>query len=427
MFIQRKQAVLDEVVDVINNYYIPHFVELNFGKEIEARVVPGQLSDSTIDMSNKIIQKLVEMDKVKVERSWLVEKTGVPFEYRDEMEMEEKPEIEQEVKEEEKQKHEEGMKQEDGTEKKDDKETKMAEDLENSDGKFWRAENGLEKKYNLARLDSYLTDRQLQFMNDMATELQFQTERIKRYVDKNWDEKNYTKIVAEIEVKRSPIKKILQNFLYDVYEYVMRNFQQAIEMRFGEIDNFIGFRIDIVTDKIVKDLETAIKLQVGNDMAAMKSKIEVTDRIGNTTLHSFLTSRMPVIAETEIGFILNKSVDSYIKQNLDAVKKGILDAAKEIKRVRYSAIMDNKVCAMCQKLDGTVVEVNSAVYFRYNPPIHYNCRCVWLPITVEEIADPRQEYTDLTVNEKGRPVSVEDIARKLGDDSLLKTFCECSV
>jgi len=76
-------------------------------------------------------------------------------------------------------------------------------------------------------------------------------------------------------------------------------------------------------------------------------------------------------------------------------------------------------------MDGTVVEYGSAVYYRYNPPIHYNCRCVWLPITQEEIADPRHEYTDLTVNEKGRPISVEDIARKLGDDSLLKTFCEC--
>lgn len=419
MFIQRKQAVLDEVVDVINNYYIPHFVELNFGKDIDARIIQGQISDSTIDISNKIIQKLVETDKIKVNKTWLVEKTGVPFEYRDEMK-EQEPEIEQEIKEEPVQEETEA-----GLESEERKEAKMTEGFETVEEKFWRLENELERKYNMARLDSYITDRQLQFLNDMAAELQFQVDRIKRYIDKNWDDKNYTKVVADVEVKRSPVRKILQNFLYDVYEYVMRNFKQTIEMRFAEIDSFIGFRIDIVADKIVKDLETAIKLQVGNDIAAMKSKVEVTDRIGNTTLHSFLTSRMPVIAETEIGFILNKSVDSYIKQNIDAVKKGLLDEMKEIKRVRYSAIMDNKVCPMCMKLDGTVVQVNSAVYFRYNPPIHYNCRCVWLPITAEEIADPRHEYTDLTVNEKGRPISVEDIARKLGDDSLLKTFCEC--
>jgi len=405
MFLQRKQAILDEIVSVINNYLLPHFVELNYGKNVELEIVAGRMSDATTEISAKIIQKLVEMDKVKVDKQWLVDRTGIPFDYKDEIVQEQDNHA---------------------------TEVEMQEpiiqngfEIVQEQGQFWRPMNELEKKYNLTGLDAYIDNRQEQFLNEIAEELQIQIDRIKRYLDKNIGQGDYTKIVTEIEIKRNTIKRIIKSYLNDVYDYVIKNFEKA-EMRFADtVSGFIGFRIDVVSEKLANDIEAAIKLQVANDIASGKGKIEVLDNISNITLHSFLTSRMPVIAETELGFILNRSVDDYIKSNLEAVKKGLIDEMKKITRVRYSAILDNKVCPFCQKMDGMVVEYGSAVYYRYNPPIHYNCRCVWLPITQEEIADPRHEYTDLTVNEKGRPISVEDIARKLGDDSLLKTFCEC--
>ena len=424
MFLQRKQAVLDEIISTINNYLIPHFVELNFGKDIDVQIIPGQLNAYSIELSNKVIQKLVEMDKIKVQQQWLIEKTGMPFEYKDEME---------EVDENNESNEQGGSGEESKTDilnididkglKKQFQFTDKIIEKEISEGLF-RDYDELERKYNLANWNGYINGEKQLFISEMEKELKFQVDRIKRYLIKNLNSTNYNKIINEIEIKKSPIRKIFSNYLYLVYEYVMGNFQNA-EWRFNDVDTFIGFRIDVVVDKIVKDLETAIKLQISNDMASGKAQVEILDRIGNTTLQSFLTSRMPVIAETEIGFILNKTVDFYIKQNLQAVKKGILDEMKKIERVRYSAILDSNVCPFCRKMDGTVVEVGSAVYYRFSPPIHYNCRCVWLPITVEEIADSRYEYTDLTKNEKGYNVSVEDIMRKLGDDSKLKTFCDC--
>ncbi len=416
MFLQRKQAVLDEIVSTINNYLIPHFVELNFGKDIDVQIIPGQLGDYSIELSNKIVQKLIEMDKVKVERQWLVEKTGIPLKYKDEIMAEEKEPIIIEQKEQDVEELSECCENE--------KPRRVAIFADEEEYKPFRPENELERKYNLTSWNGFFEEAKQTFIRNIEKELQFQIDRIKRYLIKNLSASNYMQIVNEIEIKKSPIRKIFSNYLYSVYEYVMKNFQNA-EWRFGEVDTFIGFRIDVVADKIVKDLETSIKLQISNDMAAGKSQIEILDRIGNTTLQSFLTSRMPVVAETEIGFILNKSVDFYIKQNLQAFKKGLIDEMKKIERVRYSAILDNKVCPFCHKMDGTVVEVGSAVYYRFSPPIHYNCRCVWLPITAEEVANPRYEYTDLTKNEKGQNVGVDDIMRKLGDDSKLRTFCEC--
>jgi uncharacterized protein with gpF-like domain len=88
--------------------------------------------------------------------------------------------------------------------------------------------------------------------------------------------------------------------------------------------------------------------------------------------------------------------------------------------------MDGKVCSLCEKMNGTVVRADSAIMGKYNPPVHYNCRCVWLPITREEIKNPGQyDETKLTLNDKSRPVSVDDVNQKIGKDISLKTFCEC--
>ncbi len=416
MFMQRKQDILNEIVTAINLYLLPQFIEFNFGKNIDANIIVGSLSDSTAEVSNVIIQKLIDKDKVKVDKKWLISKTGIPIEYVDE--------IDEDIQEEQNTGQSDNLEDPGNKEKEIKENTKtMADIAENSN--FWRPANELEKKYNLMSLSNYLDTRKEQFIQEMVKELQVQADRIKRYIEKNLTDSNYIETVNGIEVKKSTIKKILKTYLVDISEYVIKNTQEVVEYRFSEVDNFIGFRIDLVSDKLVKDIETAIKLQVGNDVATGRPVKDIIDRIGNTTIQSFMTTRMTAIAETEIGFILNKSVDYYIKQNITAVKKGLIPDMKKIERVRYSAIMDSKVCEYCKKLDGMVTEYNTAVYQRYSPPIHYNCRCVWLPITAEEIADSRYEYTDLTTNEKGNPLTVDDVQRKLGEASLLRTFCEC--
>jgi len=403
MFIQRKQAILNEIVDTINRYLLPHFIELNFGKNINVQIIASRLSDNAQEVAGLIVQKLLEKDKIEINKSWLVEKTGVPIIDND-------SDISASSK----------------TEKMsniyDNEHVNKKEETSE-----WRELNSLEKKYNLVGIDNYIDKRQMQFLEAMKEELKLQIERIKRYIDKNYDINNYIKIVDEIEIKKSPIRRIIKDYLNDINEYVMKNFNEVLQVWMAEnVNAYIGFRVDVVTNKLVTDLEAALKLQIGNDIAAAKSKLEVIDNISNITLETFVTSRMPVIAETEVGFILNRTVDDYIKTNHDAVKKGLIDEIKKIERVRYSAIMDNKVCAYCRKMDGIVVEAGSAVYYRFTPPIHYNCRCIWLPITAEEIADPRAEYTDLTLNNKGRPVTVDDVNGMIAGDSILKTF-SCGV
>lgn len=51
---------------------------------------------------------------------------------------------------------------------------------------------------------------------------------------------------------------------------------------------------------------------------------------------------------------------------------------------QYSAILDRRTCDLCVKLDETVIAIENTDLARFTPPIHHNCRCVWVWITRDE-------------------------------------------
>lgn len=51
---------------------------------------------------------------------------------------------------------------------------------------------------------------------------------------------------------------------------------------------------------------------------------------------------------------------------------------------QYSAILDRVTCGLCEKLDEKVIPIEHTDLSRFTPPIHHNCRCVWVWITRDE-------------------------------------------
>lgn len=61
---------------------------------------------------------------------------------------------------------------------------------------------------------------------------------------------------------------------------------------------------------------------------------------------------------------------------------------KQLDRYEYSAILDGNACQICADLDGTVVNSNDYFATKWNPPIHFNCRCLWVAIKADETEKP---------------------------------------
>ncbi|NOS67905.1 MAG: hypothetical protein HOO67_06130, partial [Candidatus Peribacteraceae bacterium] len=72
---------------------------------------------------------------------------------------------------------------------------------------------------------------------------------------------------------------------------------------------------------------------------------------------------------------------------IEAVNMGRAAAAEqhsELQAAQYSGILDQKICQLCEFLDGKVLTLDNPAFDRFTPPVHNNCRCVWVFIRQEE-------------------------------------------
>jgi len=443
MFVLRRQAVLDDIVDSIDRYVVPHWKELNFDPEITLKIKPGKIDDDSKELAEKIAEKLVDKGVFGVEQQWLIDKTGIPLEEPEEEEEEIPEETPEEISEEPVEEDIDEIKEieakENGEDKKGEESDEIkdiiAKDIKIKEGKLsalrWRPLTAREEQCKLAELSSTLDQLNKEFQEKMKAEVEFQIERISRYLDKNYGTEKVASLVKNIVVKKGKFRKHIREFLEQVYDHTHTSVKGSVEGRANLANTdtktaFLGFRTDITGSKFIDDLSNAIKYQVSTDISSGLAKAEMLERLGKVG-EDYVEKKVPLLGEVETGFTLDKANYDYRKANKKLVAKGLIPKEKEIQRVQFSAIMDDKVCELCAELDGLIVPENSPVVEKYQTPIHYNCRCFWLPITKEDIDNPAIEDTDLTTNKKGKPMTVDNVTAKVGDKIDLKTFCclEC--
>lgn len=64
----------------------------------------------------------------------------------------------------------------------------------------------------------------------------------------------------------------------------------------------------------------------------------------------------------------------------DAIARGGIPLAG----AQYSAILDTRTCELCARLDEQLVSVTDLDMMKFTPPVHHNCRCVWVYVTTQE-------------------------------------------
>jgi SPP1 gp7 family putative phage head morphogenesis protein len=60
----------------------------------------------------------------------------------------------------------------------------------------------------------------------------------------------------------------------------------------------------------------------------------------------------------------------------------------QIYALQYSAILDDKTTKTCRKLDWLIVKPDSPQVQIYQPPVHWNCRSIWVEILQDEQYKP---------------------------------------
>lgn len=98
---------------------------------------------------------------------------------------------------------------------------------------------------------------------------------------------------------------------------------------------------------------------------------------------------------------LGETVDSWIgTSGVFAVAEALSVSATEavsldpaVRFAQWSALLDEKVCKLCEWRDGQVIDKADPDFSRWAPPIHFGpCRCMWVPVR-GDVARPTWKKT----------------------------------
>jgi len=93
-------------------------------------------------------------------------------------------------------------------------------------------------------------------------------------------------------------------------------------------------------------------------------------------------------AERELKASASAQVNKAINEGRDLASE-----EAGVKLAQFSAILDDRVCPLCEALDGMIIELDNPDYDRFTPPIHYHCRCVWVYIRPDESPQPQPDWS----------------------------------
>lgn len=404
--IERKQDILNRVVENINKYMVKKYVEFAFGADVDVTVKAGKLDDKTKDVALDITKKLIENGSKKPKHEWLNDKSGIPLE-----DEEEEPEI-------------------DPMFNGQDIEDEVQEEVEEDADKLEMADTGkksVESKINFSELSASLDTIEGTFTNNMLENLTQQEDRIKNYINKNYDEmfNKPLEFAKSIEIFVSKIKNITKDFMTDTYDLGYTTIKESVEgtVNMAESEkSYISFRVGNVVTKLVTDLQNSIQYIVENDISNNIALNVIFQKISEV-FDRFKKTRIPTISAMESSSTISRATNDYYTSNQKLVKSGKLPQSASIQRFKSSAIMDRRTTDLCKKLNGVVVTADSPIYRQYQTPRHFMCRSVWIPVTNADITNPRIKGTDISVDKKGKPYTEKTIiSDKLGDSASQQMF-----
>lgn len=122
-------------------------------------------------------------------------------------------------------------------------------------------------------------------------------------------------------------------------------------------------------------LSTELRLQLANAITSDVSSAGMSGIVGDLYDRELRSEGRPMRLTTRM-----LSAKGTNEGRRDAIERGGIP----LRGAQYSALMDRRTCELCLELDETVIAVEHPDLSRFTPPVHHNCRCVWVWITRDE-------------------------------------------
>lgn len=398
VFVMALKGLMDQIEQHINSYLIPDLVDYNFAN---TDLYPEfHFSDMTSGTREMIRQAFIEIVKKDTAPDWLIE--GVAEKLADELDVEVPEQPEDDVV----QDPDDVLPDDAVIIDPDDPDavggvvtdpalnptgipkghSQKKKKGKFADGQWWRPLTPAEQRVNFADLDKKLD----KFEEDFEAQ-------VKPIYNKIRDDA-VLRLTDLLEKKDyAALDSFQLNFADEYTEVAARIMGQAYNYaKLGASDE-LGVKAPATPKDTKAFLEQDAKAVVDKQLAELLFEIKsaVLSELRKNTLAAKqlgINDVLATIAGAFSAFFENKIALTgaiAVSQSVNRGRNDVFDTNRnEIAVYQYSAILDDATCPICEDLDGTVLEYAEYRSTKWEPPIHHNCRCIWIAILRDQTEIP---------------------------------------
>lgn len=182
-----------------------------------------------------------------------------------------------------------------------------------------------------------------------------------------------------------PYKKLLEHAMMEQYLLGKRSAADEVGIKIPQTPSksrqYMSTQVKTIVDKQTADLSFKVKAEVTKELR--------TARLSERELG--ISDVMARVAAAFGAFVSNPVETGIAVSLVGALNLGRQDsfaASNGIDRMQYSAILDGRTTAMCKALDDSVVTYEEYLSTPWKPPVHFNCRSIWVAILKDDSFKP---------------------------------------
>lgn len=256
----------------------------------------------------------------------------------------------------------------------------------NGDVPFARALNNRERRVGFARLEDGLNTAEAEILSALTGVLETEHDRILRQLAGIVRKDSPAEVLAALgtlEIKGGPaVVRAWSDLMATISELAVEGLVDELEPYRDRVkplgpEGRALFKAYATTsaDRVLSGLLTETRLELLNAYTSGVSRVGMASIVGKVFDAYAGSEGKPVRLTTRM---LSAKSLNYTRA------AAIRDTGIPLAGAQYSAILDRVTCDLCRKLDEQTIAITHTDLARFTPPVHHNCRCVWVWVTTDE-------------------------------------------
>jgi uncharacterized protein with gpF-like domain len=173
--------------------------------------------------------------------------------------------------------------------------------------------------------------------------------------------------------KMGEYRRAIKGHLNDIYQFTKA--KAAVEY---------GIRAPVTSGEFVAWMESKSQLLAGLHATVLETRVR--NAVMSAPTQGLMQARVSDVFDSFSDYELPKGMELAATLSVQAGRDDVHADLPDIERFTYSAILDQRVCPVCRKLDGVTWWATDPTII--HPPLHFWCRCILVGTLADALYKP---------------------------------------